>query len=62
MMKEIIKAAGKKLPLLSHKRKEDKRGEEENVMMERMMMCKRLGLSTGWAFERAIRQEKGECV
>lgn len=37
IMKEIIRAAGGKKPvLLSHEWEEDKRGVEENVMMERI--------------------------
>lgn len=38
IMKEIIRAAGgeKKPVLLSHEWEEDKRGVEENVMMERI--------------------------
>lgn len=51
IMKEIIRAAGgeKKPVLLSHEWEEDKRGVEENVMMER------ISIKDSWALARRLK-------
>lgn len=55
----MLGAKRRKLQFLSHKRKEDKGGEEENVMMEKVCI-EDLAWTLAGRFERVIRQEESE--